>query len=399
MKVVLVDAGGPVDGLAWHSWVDHQGRFAMPSVALISLASVVPKDIEVKIIDEKVTELPEKIDADLVAISFKTMYAKRAYALADRLKDQGIKVVLGGVHASLVPDEAAIHADAVAVGEGETIWSQIIEDARLDQLKSIYRAPENPPSLMDLPPQLAELLDHRKYSLHVLQSARGCSFDCEFCPTRAITGPGCRLRNLKTVVAEVEALQKIEQKPIYFCESIFGGGDISYISELSKRLHQLGIRYGVVCDWHMLNEEIVNQLNQNGCGNVAINITGRDEPKEIAALESIYRTGIPIWAYLMFGFEEDTPDVFENAIERVRKYDICCVSPSVLTPFPGTPMGERLAHQNRIFSTDLSKYDHNHVHFEPNLMSADQLKEGFSSFKREMADRLSFELVAQSLSV
>ncbi len=397
MKIKCVEIGQPRDGLAWSSWVDEQGRFAMPSVGLVSVASLVDESFDVEILDEKVSGIPEKLGADIVAMSFKTMHANSAYALADSLRSQGTRVVMGGVHASAVPETAAQHADAVVAGEGEAVWPQVLSDIKRGSVQRIYRAPAMHYSLDEMPRQRVELVDHPRYMLHAVQSARGCSFNCEFCPTRAIFGEGFRLRKVGAVVEEVERLLAIDDKPIFFTENVFGAGDTTFIARLTEQLYQRSVRYGVICDWYMLNEEIVSLLAAGGCGLVCLNLTGRLEEKEIAALEAVRRADLTIWGYFMFGFEEDSPDVFQRAVDRVRDYEIECATLTVLTPFPGTPMGQRLAEEGRIFSRDLDLYDHIHVHFEPKSMTADQLREGFEYVCNEVGEKMSFARAAEVL--
>ena len=160
MKIYLVEAGHATPSLAWNAWSADDGRFAAPSAGLVSLASLVRKHDQVEIIDEKVDGPVETLDADLVGISFKTMYAARAYELADSLRKQGTKVVLGGLHASLCPDEAAEHADIVVVGEAESVWPQLLDDVENGTEQPLYKA-STPPPIDSLPCQRVELLNHK----------------------------------------------------------------------------------------------------------------------------------------------------------------------------------------------------------------------------------------------
>lgn len=391
MKIAFIEASRPRTGLAHEPWVDAAGRFAMPSVGLLSMASLASDDDEVRILDEKVTPVPDALDADVAAISFKTMDASHAYAMADRLRAGGVQVILGGVHASLLPEAAVVHSDAVVVGEGEAVLPRVLADLARGERGGIYRAPLPQAPLDRLPRQRVELLDTARYMLHASQAARGCSFHCEFCPTRAIFGDTYRIRDVDALLAEAEHMVKLDDKPVFYTENVFGAGDLPFIARLTRGLQERGIRFGVFCDWVALNPETVELLDASGCGLVCLNLTGRKEPQEIAALDAVSRAGIPIWGYFMFGFEEDQPDVFERALARVRQYGIVSATMTVLTPFPATPMGERLAREGRIFSHDLDTYDHVHVHFEPRHMTSDQLREGFAYVCRELGDTLRFE--------
>lgn len=393
MDILLVDAGHALPGRSWSNWIDGGGRFAMPSSGLVSVASVSrPHDV-VRIHDEKVDGPidPASATADVVGISFKTAYADHAYRMADAFRARGIPVVVGGVHATNVPEDAAQHADVVAVGEGETLWSRILDDLESGCAETFYRGPVAPRGPLDtLPRQRFELLHTERYMLHAVQSARGCSFDCEFCPTRLMFGSTYRLRDVDAMVQEVRDLLTLEDKPLFFTENVFGAGDLAFVEQLTSRIHALGARFGVICDWVMVRPELMQLLARNGCRLVCVNLTGRRTPEELAAVRAIRDAGMEIWGYLMFGFEEDTPDVFQGALDTVHEYDITCTSLTLLAPYPGTPMGTRLAREGRILDTDLTRYDQCNVVIRPAGMTAHQLQEGYDHVCAALAERCDF---------
>jgi radical SAM superfamily enzyme YgiQ (UPF0313 family) len=397
MRIALVEAGEPRDSFAWSAYFDEQGRFAMPSVGLLSLASLARPSDEVRLIDEKVAGGVDSVDADLVGISFKSMYARRAYALADRLRRQGTKVVLGGIHASLQPEQAAAHADVVVVGEGEAVWRQVLDDVDAGTQLPLYRPPQHPLRLDSLPRLPVALVDHPRYMCHSTQSARGCSFTCEFCPTRAMFGAGYRLRNLDTALSEVREMVALEDKPVFFTENVFGAGDRVYIDELTRGLQASGVRYAVLCDWLAMSPELAGLLADRGCGLVGINLTGRAEPAEEAALDALHAAGLPVWGYLMFGFEEDEPDVFERAVARVRRYDMVSVALTVMTPYPGTPLGERMERDGRVLGHDSDLFDQNHVLIHPRHMTRRELEQGFAYASHELRDVLGFHRAVEAI--
>src|SRR5690606_2560310 len=150
-----------------------------------------------------------------------------------------------------------------------------------------------------------------------------------------------------------------------------GAGDMGYVRELSGRLHAAGVRYGVIIDWVMVTPELTTLLAANGCQLVCINLTGRREPAELASVRAIHDAGMDMWGYIMFGFEEDTPDVFQGAIDTVHEYGVVCASLTVLAPYPGTPMGRRYEREGRILSRDLLLYDQCNRVMQPKEMSAD----------------------------
>ena len=365
----------------------------MPSQGLVSVASLSREHDVVTIVDEKVSGpvAPESVDADLIGLSFKTMYSERGYALADEFRRLGKKVVIGGVHATNVPEEASQHADAVCVGEGEPVWRQILDDIDAGKEQKLYRAPMSPRGPMNTyPRQRHELLAIDQYLVHAVQSARGCTFDCEFCPTRLMFGSTFRQRSIDSLVEEVRDLLLLEDKPVFFTENVFGAGDIEYIRELSGRLHGMGARYGVIVDWMLVRPELMGVLADNGCQLVTINLTGQPGEDELKAVRAIHDTGMDMWGYLMFGFEEDTPDVFEGAVKTVEEYGIVSASLTVLAPYPGTPMARRLAKENRILSLNPSLYDQCNVVIEPKGMTSKQLQDGYDWVCEQLGDRADF---------
>lgn len=399
MRISLVDAGHPLPGRSWSNWTDG-ARFAMPSSGLVSIASLSREHDVVTIVDEKVDGPvdPSALDADVVGISFKTIYADHAYRMADALRARGKKVVLGGVHATNCPEEAAEHADVVCVGEGETLWRPILDDLEAGTTKRIYTAPMSPRGpLKTLPWQRFELLRTDRYLVHAVQSARGCSFDCEFCPTRLMFGSTFRQRDVEALVAEVSHLLDLEDKPVFFTENVFGAGELSYVRELCGRLQAIGCRYGVIVDWVMVKPDLMKLLAEHGCLLVCINLTGRRTKEELAAVRAISDAGMDIWGYVMFGFEEDTPDVFQGAVDTVNEFGIVCSSLTVLAPYPGTPMGRRLEREGRITSRDLALYDQCNVVLEPAGMSAEELRQGYEWACAQLGDRADFVHAVRAL--
>jgi len=391
MKIVLIEAGLPNDGLPWRTWTAKDGRFTSPSVGLVSIASLCRTEDEVCIFDEKVDGAGEQIDADVAGISFKTMNAYRAYELADKLRQRGTRVILGGLHASLCPQEAKQHADVVVVGEAEPVWRTVLDELEKGNAKPFYISPMPGPPIDKLPEQRVEVLNHARYLCHSVQTARGCSLTCEFCPTRAMFGAGFRLRNPQMVIKEIERLIEIQEKPVFFTDDVFGAGEIEYIKKLTQEIKSLGIAYAVICDLKMVNGELLKALATSGCRLMCFDIFHGGSPEEVQAVRSIQNAGIPILAYFMFGFEHHGPDIFERVVNFVKQYDIQFTSFVLLAPYAGTPMFERLEKAGRILTHDWRLYDQAHVVFRPAKMTPEQLEEGFALVCRELGERYNIE--------
>ncbi|MFW9971578.1 MAG: B12-binding domain-containing radical SAM protein, partial [Candidatus Odinarchaeota archaeon] len=178
MKLKLVEVDN-IESAPHSQWrIEGDKRWACPSLALPIIASLTNSDIEMNIIDEKNEVIDFNIDADLIGISFKSMVAKRAYEIADKFRRRKIKVIMGGVHASLLPKEAIQHADSVVIGEAENIWHRLINDFKANKLEQFYSSSKST-DLRTIPSPRFDLLQNDKYLYHAIQASRGCSLGCE----------------------------------------------------------------------------------------------------------------------------------------------------------------------------------------------------------------------------
>jgi radical SAM superfamily enzyme YgiQ (UPF0313 family) len=385
MKLHFIEAERDKTQPPTSNWFDPQtDKFSCPSLAPLIIASMTPKDIEIKIIDEKVEEIQLDDYPDIAAISFKTMSSKRAYELSGTFKKKGSKVILGGIHASLLPEEAKNHCDSVVIGEAEEVWPSIIEDLRHNQLKPFYRMQH----LTDLSrlhiPQF-DLLQNSKYLCHSIQASRGCSLNCDFCPTREMFGGVFRTKSIKQVIKEIETATSIERKIIFFTDDIFGAGDEKFTLELLHQLKKLKIEFLIVSDFLVLNKKVLIELVRSGCRYIALNMPGTCSLREEQAIKMIQRLGIKIWGYFMFGFRFHEKDVFNKVFHFVNKTHMKHISLTLMTPYPNTFAGKELDKQGRILSKDWTLYDNEHVVFRPEKMDAKSLEEGFHWIKEKIS--------------
>lgn len=384
MKIYLIEAEKDRTSPPTSDWFDtSSGKFFCPSLALPTIAALVPKDIEVKIIDEKIEAIDSGDLPDVAAISYKSMSSRRAYELADTFRDKGVKVILGGIHASLLPDEAKQHADSVLVGEGEEIWPGVVSDLLSGKLEPLYRAGKLTDIARSTMPRFA-LLKNDKYLCHSLQTSRGCSLDCEFCPTREMFGGIFRKKPIKNVVREIQEVLAIEKKDIFFSDDIFGAGDKNFILELLKAIQKLKIRFYIISDFLILDKDIIGELAKSGCRHMALNLPGTCSEEEAQVIKVIQGSGIDVWGYFMFGFPFHEKNVFKKAYDFVKKTNMKNVSFTVMAPYPNTNAGKKLDKDNKLLTKDWSLYDQNHVVFEPQKMSSKDLGDGFNWIKSQM---------------
>jgi radical SAM superfamily enzyme YgiQ (UPF0313 family) len=354
---------------------------------LLQLAALVPPELEaeVKIFDLMGAPLPENIDADLIGISAITAGAPEAYRIAAVAKKKGITVVMGGSHATLLPDEALQHVDAVVVGYGEKTWPQLLRDFKNNRLKKIYKDTSSPFS-SPMPPLDRRLLPRKHYLFtNTLEATRGCPNNCGFCVLKDITGNCHWTRNTGEVVEEIEAMGKqvlfLDSSPTEFKD---------YMKKLWSELDPLRIKwYGASTFRFTQDEEAVKLAARSGCKGLLIGLESLNQ----GALDGINKAfnntvrfrdgikrlhdhGIAVLGCFVFGFDEDDPSIFERTVEFSDSAKIDIVKYAVLTPLPGTSVFNRLKKENRIITEDWNFYDTEQVVYRPKQMSPEKLEEG-----------------------
>jgi radical SAM superfamily enzyme YgiQ (UPF0313 family) len=363
------------------------------SAALQLLAAITPPEYEVSIAQEHLGD-PVRFDdasVDLVGISAMTIQARRAYEIADGYRRAGKKVVLGGIHPSVLPQEALQHADAVVVGEAEPVWSQVLADAAAGHMSGLYRG-QDYADLTQLPPYRRQVLTKRSsFSLRSVQAARGCPYDCSFCSATLFAGRKYRYRPVENVVAEIKALKT---RFIFFLDDNIFSNE-AYCRALFTELRKLNIIWVGQASLHLTasNPELLKLAAMSGCISLFVGIESLSEanlrgagalaknrvstPQEMgASLSVIHEHGIMVMAGVIFGFDDDDPGVFDRTREFLIDNRVALGSFSALTPFPGTRLYDELHAQSRITTYDWSKYDGNTAVFLPKLMTPEQLQEG-----------------------
>ena len=368
------------------------------------LASLTPPDHTVDYVDDHVQPIPYESNYDLVGITVYTRSANRAYQIADEFTKRKITVVLGGWHASALPQEAKQHADAVVIGEAEETWPQLLKDFTQGSLKPFYQA-ERVVDLMTLP-RTRPLSSKRRLSLGFIQASRGCPYGCEFCSlTNSRFGNIHRVRPVDHVVQE---LRHMPQTFLSFNDNSLTV-NVAYTKQLFRAMKQLNKKF--YCNGNVdqlrKDDELLRLAREAGCimwhigfesiSQEAINEIGKRTNKVgdyIEAVKKIHDHGMVVSGNFMFGFDADTPDIFASTLEVVRRIDLDVCAAAVITPLPGTPFFKRLEQQNRILSTDWSRYDLHTTVFQPKHMSPAELDEGTQQVNRDI---LSFSFNSRSI--
>ncbi|MFK7883955.1 MAG: radical SAM protein [Phycisphaerales bacterium] len=384
-------------GLTLPGFVERSEVIAsLPSLSLLTLAALTPDDIELsyhEIADIERDGLPLG-DFDLVAITTMTAQAFEAYAAADRFRDAGVTVVIGGLHATCVPEECAQHADSVVVGEGEPIWAQLIEDARSDRLKRRYKA-EKPFDLKDAPLPRFDMLDPDRYNRITVQTARGCPHKCGFCASSILIHPGYTVKPVEKIIAEIQAIKQIWAQP--FVEFADDNSFLhrAHARELMAALKLERIKWFTECDVSIADDiELLDLMRDAGCRQILIGLESpepagldsvdprrwklRQVGKYEQAVQTIQSRGITVIGCFVLGLDGQGPESFgavEAFASRVGLYD---VQVTVQTPFPGTPLYRQLEAEGRL--THPGQWDRCtlfDVNFEPAGMTRDDLVRDF----------------------
>ena len=382
MKLLIVAPKWP-DGSLW-----GQIYFRFPYLALTTLAALTGEDWEVSIIDENVDTIDFSDSPDLVAITIMTALAKRGYEIADSFRRKGVSVVLGGIHPTMMKDEAKTHADSVVMGEAEETWPLVLSDFKRGNLQPFYES-ANFCSLDKLAVPERNLLNRKGYFFtNTVQTTRGCPFDCVFCSVTSFYGRTYRVRPVENVISEIAQMEK---GFLFFVDDNIVGKP-SYAKELFGALIPLKIKWFSQASLSVVKDrELLNLAQRSGCKGLFIGFESLSQENLRAmgkstnrvseykdAIRMLHDHGIGIQGSFIFGMDHDDSSVFSDVIRFIEKTHLEAVLFSVLTPFPGTRIYETLQRENRIIDTDWEKYDMNHVVFRPKKMTPEELQEGFN---------------------
>jgi radical SAM superfamily enzyme YgiQ (UPF0313 family) len=375
--------------------------FRMPCLGLLKVAALTPPEWEVSIVDEKVESLDMEQPADLVGITAMTTTVQRGYEIADHFRRRGIKVIMGGMHVSCLPEEALAHSDCVVAGEAEGLWPTVLEDFEKGELKRIYHHNGSLPSLAQLPTPDWDLYRSKNYlPVHFVETTRGCPIDCEFCSVTSAFGGKYRSRPHEEVLLELRGLEPFEgiftlKNCVFFVDDNIISNR-TYTRGLLERIADLKLHWFAQASVNIANEpEILELCRKSGCVGLFLGFETLS-PETLASMgkrvnrpshyyevvQKIHDHGIGIDGSFVFGFDTDDEGVFDRTLEFVLNAKLEVAYFSILTPYPGTRVYKRLEQQERILTRDWASYDANHVVYRPRNFSPDRLLERyFAAFK------------------
>lgn len=396
-------------GLTLPGFIERSSVIAsLPSLSLLTLAALTPPGIDIEY--HEVRDLTDETllgaRFDLVAIASFSAQIRDAYRLADRLRAAGAKVVLGGLHVSVLPDEAAAHCDAVAIGEGETLWPSIVDDFRAGALRREYRAdPDTPFDLGRSPTPRYDLLDPSKYNRLTVQSSRGCPHSCEFCASSILLTKRYARKPVENVIREIRAIKSVWRRPFIEFADDNSFIDRAHAKRLLEALKLERVKWFTETDVSIGDDPaLLDLMRESGCRQVLIGLESPSQGglrglelrrdwklRQLGSYESriaaIQSRGITVNGCFILGLDGDSEETFDAVYDMVDRLGLYETQITVLTPFPGTPLYDRLRAEGRILREAAWEYctlfD---VNFVPRAMSPERLQQGLLDLASRLYD-------------
>ena len=381
-KLLLITASSPEIRRVRRARVLNFQQITMPY-----LAARVPPDWEVVHVDEEVDAIDWDMPVDVVGITFHTPSAYHTYDIAGRFQARGRFVVLGGPHVTLCPEEAAQYADAIFVGEAEGLWEDFLKDWETGATLRVYQ-PSCPPLLENIPMARKEFFHRRDHTNGVLFATRGCPNQCDFCTVAVMYRHTLRRRPVAEVAAEYASFKG---KVIIFWDDNIAA-DLEYAQKLFHAIAPYRKWWSSQASIHAGRDEaFLEAAARSGCKQVflgleSISQSSMSEVKKgfnrvdeySRIIQHIHAHGIAVQAGIVFGFDHDTPQIFKDTLDFLEDAGVQNATFNILTPFPGTPLFQKLEVEGRILTRDWRKYNSRaDVVYRPARMSPEELLAGF----------------------
>jgi radical SAM superfamily enzyme YgiQ (UPF0313 family) len=363
-------------------------RLIAPSLALLTLASLTPRQHEVCIEDENLRELILDDEPDLVGITVNVDTSKHAYEIADIYRKKKIPVILGGIHVSANPEEALRHADSVCIGEAEELWEDILKDLQKGELKQIYYN-SKPTDLSKVPVLKWDFISSSKYLYtNIVVTSRGCPFNCEFCYNSCeYVHHKYRNRNIEDILEEI---RNLKTKHIMFIDDNFIG-NINWTRAFLREIKPLKLKWNAAVSANIYNHlDLLDEMSECGCqslfiGFESINKSSTDNVNKHQnhtvdyekLISEIHARKIMVNASFVFGLDYDEPNTFQNTLNWLVKNKVETMTAHILTPYPGTLLYKRFMEERRIIDFNLNNYNTSKVVFRPENLTPEELYKGY----------------------
>jgi len=380
MKILLLKPRWFVHG-GQYRFLEHI-RFTPLSLGILAALS---ESHDVRIVDGDWEEIPYDEKFDLVGITTTTFTSEAVYEIAAKFKKAGAKVILGGVHPSILPDECLQHVDSVAIGEAEYIWLDIVRDAERNSLKNIYQA-DRLTDMNDVPIPRRDLLNEPSW-FACLQLTRGCPNSCRYCYLPSVPWHQFRKRSIELVEEEI---RQLKQKLIFFVDdNLFADRD--YALSVFKTIKPYKKTWAVQAPTTIGDdEELLDAMAEAGCFNLQIGFQSFNKKslklasvdhnrveKYQELVEKLHARKILATGFFMFGFDADGPDIFDGTAAMIKEINLDDANLYILTPYPGTAMYTQFRNENRLLEGKArNQFGWSHAVFRPQLMSPEELETG-----------------------
>jgi radical SAM superfamily enzyme YgiQ (UPF0313 family) len=366
-----------------------------PSLALLTIANLTPKEHEVIIENENIEKIDFEEYVDLVAITVTVDVMNRAIEISKEFQNRGVTVISGGIHITADPEGALNSFDAICVGMAERVWTKILKDKENNSLKKIYHDMEDIAGKEIVSPDYY-IIDNKKYLYtNIISTSRGCPFKCDFCYN------SCK-DTLKTYVNRpiddvIKDINALKTGHIMFIDDNFIGNP-KWTKKLLKEITPLKLKWNAAVTSNIVDmPQLLDEMKAAGCqslfiGFESINSKSIDSVHKVQnsvsryekLVDEIHKRGIMINASFVFGLDEDDASVFKSTLEWIVKNKIETVTSHILTPYPGTKLYSSLIEENRIADYNLSNYNTAHVVYKPRNMTAEELYNGYLWIYKEV---------------
>jgi radical SAM superfamily enzyme YgiQ (UPF0313 family) len=379
-------------------------------LAIPVLISLTPDEHKIRVFDENIEDIDYDWPADIVGITARTMFAVRAYHIAEKFRQRGVKTVLGGIHPSMCNDEALQFCDSLVIGEAEHVWQVILKDALSGQLKRVYKA-KVPADLTAFPKPDRSKFSTDRYLADIIQTTKGCPFHCEFCSVYSYDGQRIRHKTIAQVLKEITDINKstngFKKKALFFADDNIIS-DKKFASELFTAIKPYGLNWSCQASINVSkDDDLLKLMKESGCGAILIgfesisdqNLNSMGKAINLKtdyaeAINKIQSHGLLVHSSFIMGYDYDTPKAFDDLIEFIESNRLLMPLINILTPFPGTKLFRRFEEEGRIIHKNWSEYDAETVVFRPSLMTPDELT---AQFKRVVKKIYSFDSIFQKL--
>ncbi len=361
----------------------------MEPIPAAIIAALTPPDVEKRFYDDRLEPIPYDEPTDLVAISVETYTAKRAYQIASAYRQRGVPVVMGGFHATLCPEEVSQYCESIVLGEAEILFPMVIDDYRHGCPQVMYRSSERPP--LTVTPDRSIFRGKRYLPMRLVEFARGCRFQCDFCAIQTFFGASHNHRPIDDVVREIGQVRRLGQM-FFFIDDNFTSS-LAQAKELMRALIPLKIRWVSQSAINVaFDSEALELMRRSGCQGMLVGFESLEPtnlhqmnkdfnmmkggPRE--ALANFRRHGIRIYGTFIFGYDNDTAETFRKTVDFAREQKLAIAAFNHITPFPGTPLYRRMKSEGRLLFEAWwldDRYRYNMIPYRPKNMSPEELAE------------------------